>query len=534
MRRFLSLSLLGLFLAASSCTKVVPMKDFGLSAESAENAAEKIRRAFAYCKSLDRPVVLRLEKGVYDIVLDQDGPEPSWLLEIEDMKDFVFDGGGSTLYMKGLKGLADVRTAKNIGFRNFSIDWKRPYITQAEVVETAADHIDLKIDSLKYPYRIVDGFVSYLCDDGLYDVVKDSYCNYLTPEGKIVPGTQDDYRLYQVLNGRVEERPGGVLRFSGPVESSAPAGSRLLIYHVRYKTPCFRAALSSRLELKNVTLHHCPGIGVLTDCCEDLVFDGVDFLPSGERLFTAVADAFHVTHASGTVLMKHCQVDGQGDDAINVHGRYYRILDLSADRRMLTCKTRSAVPLIIPGDSLWLVSDGDMKRLKKYAALAFEPCPGQDPLFALRLTEPLELPAGRGDFFIENASRNPDVHIKGNHFGKGNRARGVLVTTPGKVVIEDNLFESSGAAILIEGDLSYWFESGGVRDVTIRNNEFRHCRTSPWGAAVIALTPSTDRPGYHSGVRISGNDFLLDKGVEPLYTVDASAVHFADDNRLRR
>lgn len=32
------------------------------------------------------------------------------------------------------------------------------------------------------------------------------------------------------------------------------------------------------------------------------------------------------------------------------------------------------------------------------------------------------------------------------------RARGILVSTPGKVLIERNYFESSGSAILIAGD----------------------------------------------------------------------------------
>lgn len=51
-------------------------------------------------------------------------------------------------------------------------------------------------------------------------------------------------------------------------------------------------------------------------------------------------------------------------------------------------------------------------------------------------------------------------------------ARSILVSTPRKVVIEGNTFSSIMSAILFEGDMSHWYESGAVRDVTVRNNRF--------------------------------------------------------------
>jgi hypothetical protein len=47
------------------------------------------------------------------------------------------------------------------------------------------------------------------------------------------------------------------------------------------------------------------------------------------------------------------------------------------------------------------------------------------------------------------------------------------------------------SAVLIEADAEGWYESGPVRDVTIRNNEFIDCayQGGP-GNAVIAINPS--------------------------------------------
>jgi hypothetical protein len=72
---------------------------------------------------------------------------------------------------------------------------------------------------------------------------------------------------------------------------------------------------------------------------------------------------------------------------------------------------------------------------------------------------------------LENLTWSPDVTIRGCHFAS-NRARGALISIPGRVLIEKNRFESSGSAMLIAGDANYWYESGAVTDVTIRHNTF--------------------------------------------------------------
>lgn len=59
-----------------------------------------------------------------------------------------------------------------------------------------------------------------------------------------------------------------------------------------------------------------------------------------------------------------------------------------------------------------------------------------------------------------------------NNVVRNNRARSILVSTPRKVIIEGNTFSSMMSAILFEGDMDHWYESGAVRDVTIRNNKF--------------------------------------------------------------
>ena len=60
-----------------------------------------------------------------------------------------------------------------------------------------------------------------------------------------------------------------------------------------------------------------------------------------------------------------------------------------------------------------------------------------------------------GGAALENLTWTPEVTIRDNLFG-GVRARGLLVTTPRTTVVEENTFQSSGAAITISGDANGW------------------------------------------------------------------------------
>jgi len=92
---------------------------------------------------------------------------------------------------------------------------------------------------------------------------------------------------------------------------------------------------------------------------------------------------------------------------------------------------------------------------------------------------------------------------------------GQLVSTPGKVVIENNDFVSSGEAILIAGDANGWYESGAVSDVLICGNRFHpSCLTSwyEYGEGIISICPiipklDPEKP-YHRNIRIEDMDMI--------------------------
>ena len=128
-----------------------------------------------------------------------------------------------------------------------------------------------------------------------------------------------------------------------------------------------------------------------------------------------------------------------------------------------------------PGDKVGMIENNTMRTVATANIRSFKAIDEYE--FELELTSDLPEEIGVGAA-LENLTWTPDVDIRNSFFGSC-RARGLLVSTPGKVVIENNVFESSGSAILIAGDANYWYESGAVKDVLIKGNDFRYpCMSS--------------------------------------------------------
>ena len=107
---------------------------------------------------------------------------------------------------------------------------------------------------------------------------------------------------------------------------------------------------------------------------------------------------------------------------------------------------------------------------------------------------------------LENVTWTPEVEIRGCTISRI-PTRGFLITTRRKVLVEDNTFNVTHMnAILLEDDARGWFESGCVRDMTIRNNKFIRC-----AEPVININPQNGVPNksVHQNIKIEGNHFVL-------------------------
>jgi hypothetical protein len=226
------------------------------------------------------------------------------------------------------------------------------------------------------------------------------------------------------------------------------------------------------------------------------------------------------------------------DDPINVHGTAVKIIERRSDHTLL-CRfmhpQSTGMEWAQLGDNVGMINHLNMQTVAYGTVVAFHPLDTRD--FLIDFDKPVPEGIIAGDA-LENISWTPDVTIRYCFFGS-NRARGLLVSTPGKVRIEDNIFESSGSAILIPGDANGWYESGAVKDVLIRHNKFLDpCLTSMYQfcEAIISIDPEIPQldslAPFHRNIRIEDNEFHpFDYPV--LYAKSVNGLVFKDNVLIR-
>ena len=227
-------------------------------------------------------------------------------------------------------------------------------------------------------------------------------------------------------------------------------------------------------------------------------------------MITTTADATHFCNCRGTVLIEECVFENMLDDATNVHGSYVRVTGITAPDQVIARinhPQQAGYEFAGKGDEIDVVDAETLLakhtlRVKKSERINAH-------YIRLTFTSPVEgrLTVGDG---LENMSWYPELIFR-NNVVRNNRARSILVSTPRKVVVEGNTFSSMMSAILFEGDMDHWYESGAVRDVTIRNNRFLDGTYGGADFPTIFINPHQKKevPGhpYERNITIEGNLF---------------------------
>ncbi len=290
--------------------------------------------------------------------------------------------------------------------------------------------------------------------------------------------------------------------------------------------------LSKNLSLENLNIHHLYGFGATFQISENVSIDRVNIMPreGTGRYCTSYADHIQMSGVAGEVSITNCFFANPLDDPINVHGTYMEIKEISRDT--VTGTTKMVVEYM----------QTDTAGFKQFfvgnkidvASRAYMTYVGSNPedciATVVDVTHPFEddMPGNKttitvdkilpdlvvpNSYVVENITYTPNVTIKGNRFTEA-PTRGVLLTTRGESVIEDNIFEAMGmSGIFISCDSKAWYESGPVHNVTIRNNIFN----AQDGNAAIEVYPEVltgnDPSGkrVHKNITIENNTFNMSK-----------------------
>jgi hypothetical protein len=258
------------------------------------------------------------------------------------------------------------------------------------------------------------------------------------------------------------------------------------------------------------------GLGVISQFSENLFYDKVNITPTRGRTIAAFADGMHFSGCMGQIEITDCRFKGLHDDPINVHGTYLKIEKIDSPETM-TLRFMHAqtygMQAFFENDTVAFIETETLRKKGFATVKSIKRVSDREWQVSLTGTIPGNINAGD---CVENITRTPSLHVIGCRMEMTN-TRGLLITTPRKVVVENNYFYRTGMyAILIAGDANSWYESGAVNDVTIRNNVFDGCGYNLYydnNAYVIAIEPENrkfvpDAP-VHRNIRISGNTFKV-------------------------
>ncbi|MEE0980073.1 MAG: right-handed parallel beta-helix repeat-containing protein, partial [Acutalibacteraceae bacterium] len=268
------------------------------------------------------------------------------------------------------------------------------------------------------------------------------------------------------------------------------------------------------LHFDNLRIKFMHGLGMVSQFCENVSYINCDFTPAEGRTIASTADFFQFSGCRGNLTVDSCKAYGAQDDYVNVHGTHLRIVQ--ADKEKKTIVVRFMHPeswgfqAFEEGDELEFIKWDTLIPYAETKVVSYKKLNDTDILLALDRELPqIEIEKD----VVENVTWTPNLYVRNCDFGP-TCGRGVLCTTRGEVIIENNRFRNLwGPALLLEDDCNFWFESGYTKSVTFRNNLVENCEYAEmWqGAPVIRCTPKVmkedSKEFVHSKLVVENNCF---------------------------
>lgn len=451
--------------------------------------------------------------------------------QLSGMSNLEIDGQGSTFMFDGYVCPFLLDSSKQISIKNFSIDYKRTFHSEGIIVAVYKDSLDVSF-SADYPYMVNNNKLLFtgnqiIGKDNAGDPKRVIYPFWHLLEFDAVKREPAPYALdyLNVQNMIVKELKPGVVRIFFP-RLTGKVGNTLVFNATDRMVSAFTVSKSQDLNFTNLTLYHAGGMGIMAQHSKNITLNNVNIMAAPGRMLSLVADATHFVNCSGQITMQNCKFESQMDDATNIHGIYVKIIKLLSPTEALVKLIHyqqfgfdflvpNAKVEITEASSLNLYQENTVAKSvrlnKEYTQVTF--------------AKPISDKVKLGDV-IAASGNYPDINIS-NCTVQKNRARGFLLGSRGKIVIENNYFHTHCAAINLEGDGRFWFEQSGVRNLIIRNNTFDNCNYSLMlGLGAIMTNSGIEESRkadsrYNQNITIENNTFrLANPCLLNMYSVD--------------
>ena len=459
-----------------------------------------VREAIEGFKGKD--IKLVFEKGTYQFLADYAMDKYCFItnhgnglkkiiFRFEGFNSVAIDGNGSDFIFSGQVAPFQFNKCKKIEVKNVSIDWDIPFSFQGEVVAINEEEgwRDIKPFTEGFSWSLNKGRITFPNINHFHFSEMGSTLAFDKETKAVAHGAWD-------ISSRprwVEKRPNGILRFHEPLKHYPAIGTILHSkgpHEQNRYAPAFQVTNSSNVFFKNAVVHHALGMGFLFERTSDIniLNCGVYLKKGTNRVVSSIADATHFANCKGEILIEDCRFENMLDDGTNVHGTYVKVDKIINDytvRVGLGHFEQMGFEFAGVKDEVWFIHNPSPKRASKNVVSKVKYV--NDKFTDLTFKNKIPSKLVEGDI-IENKTWNPVFTMRGNTI-RNHRARNIIIKTPKKIVIENNELSSMMSSILFRGETYFWYESGAVQDVLIRNNNFNYVAYSGAEHAVMYVTP---------------------------------------------
>ena len=501
-------------------TVVLNAMDYGADPTGAADSTVAIQNALAAAKELEaqgKSVILEFPRGEYHIYKDKalkreyhtsntnsiENPIKTIGLLVEEHRNLTIDGKGSLFMMHGNMMALAVVKSENIALKDFAWDFAVPTVTEMTVTASGPNYTEYYIPEC-FPYQISGSTLIWSSDLSPYTgepywTATGNHNTYAVvtyhPDDEMARNFGTDVSPFTNATS-ITEVGRNVIRISyswkngTQAEHHKPGTVFALCGNAHRETAGAFTWESKNVLAEGVNVHFMHGFGWLIQMSVDVTFRSCNLMPREDsgHITVSFADGLHASGAKGELVVENCNFSNTHDDPINFHGTFTRV-ERRMDDHTLQLKyihnQQGGFPQYHVGDQIAFytrdtLESSDNETLYTVAEVVSDPGEAGNDLRTMVIRFEEVLPAfltqtvsnGSPKYVAENVTYAPAVTIRGNTF-KNTATRGILCTTRQKVLIEDNTFlNMSMATIFLSNDSGDWYESGPIRDMTIRGNTF--------------------------------------------------------------
>lgn len=513
---------------------VIDISDYGAATGADDNAAA-ITEVIAAAGKADKPITINFPKREYHIYPDKSperelyisntvGIDPTYKMKrigflFENMQDVTLEGNGSKFIFHGKMTAFAAIDCKNITLQNFSVDFAVPTVIDI-TVETLGEtdskpHAVYSVPDC-YNYEIEGNSINWLSDISPYSNERYWRINGVTDYAQVRYKRGETIRIGNApilkdVNQIVNLSKGRIKVVYNNRDTDIKEGN---CYQMRETTRDHAGMFfwqSAGVTLKNINSYYLHGFGIVGQYSQDITLEKVNFVSPEDsgRHSAGYADFIQMSGCKGLVKIIDCEFDNPHDDPINIHGTFLQITDKIAYNKFkvrFMHNESGGFPAFYCGDRIEFVARNSLNSEFSAVITAVEKVNLSESIITVDKTVPSKV--GANTHVVENVTYTPQVEITGCNFA-AIPTRGILVTSRAPILIENNTFyKVNMACIYVSADADVWYESGAVKDLTIKNNTFSDCGST---AILIDPTNSTveaDIP-VHRNITIEKNTFNL-------------------------